>query len=493
MRLTIFRRIISVQGTLFALVVFVSVFAVSHLDEITRLNNKILTVDTVCVQEGKRLIKIFLAQMRNAEKYLILRDQELYTNFIRDKADVMAALEKIQSLVDTPLEQELIEQIRYQQDRYEQGIHSAGDDIDAWKGTRTEISDKIINNANELIHVRERIIEEKTTSARDKAVSASRTVAWFATGGVILAFLLAYIQARSISNPLNKLAREMRRLGRGEPVRRLHFRSPPEIRELADTFYWMAKELAQLDQMKADFTAHVSHELRTPLTGIREGTSLLLEEIPGPITPAQAEILGVVRSHSERLYSTISSILDLSKMEEEMMEYEMTASDLSTLIQKSLANVRLIAQKRRTKISVLIPEPLPLVLIDERRIEQVLDNLMNNALKFNGEGGEILIAARSLPYSQDGVREVEVRVRDNGMGIPESDLEKVFTKFYQSYQDRHQKHRGTGLGLAIARHVIHAHKGRIWVESQMGRGSIFIFTLPVDPISGIKGMVSGGE
>jgi two-component system, NtrC family, sensor histidine kinase GlrK len=488
-KLTIFRRITLVQGTLFALVVLVSVFAISHLDGITQLNTNILTVDTVCVQEGKRLIKIFLGQMRNAEKYLILRDQELYINFIRDKADVLAALEKIEALVDTPLELELIEQIRYQQDRYEQGIHSAGDDMDAWKETRTEISDEIINNANELIHIRERIIEDKTTNARDEALSASRMVAWFASGGMILAFLLAYIQARSISNPLNKLAREMRRLARGERVRRLHFRSPPEIRELADTFHWMAEELAQLDQMKADFTAHVSHELRTPLTGIREGTSLLLEEIPGPITPSQAEILGVVQSHSERLFSTISSILDLSKMEEEMMEYEMTAGDLSTLIQKSIANVTLIAQKKRTKLTSIIPEPLPLVLMDERRIQQVLDNLLSNALKFNGEGGEILIVARSLPCSPGGVKEIEVRVRDNGVGIPESDLENVFTKFFQSYQDRRQKYRGTGLGLAIARHIIHAHKGRIWVESQMGRGSIFTFTLPLDPIAETENVV----
>jgi two-component system sensor histidine kinase GlrK len=295
---------------------------------------------------------------------------------------------------------------------------------------------------------------------------------------MVLAFVLAYRQAKSISRPLNQLAREMRRLGRGKPVRPLHFRSPPEVHELATTFYWMAEELAQLDRMKSDFTAHVSHELRTPLTAIREGTSLLLDEIPGPITPAQAEILAVVQSHSDRLYSMICSILDLSKMEEEMMEYELTACDVATLIKRSIGNLTLIAQKQQIKLTSIIPEPLPLALVDERRIQQVLDNLIGNALKFTSGGGEILIAA--LLRGGDGkADEIEVRVRDNGVGIPEPDLNNVFTKFYQSSQDAGQKRRGTGLGLAIARHIVLAHGGRIWVESQMGRGAIFVFTLPV--------------
>ncbi len=479
MKLTIFRRIILVQSTLFALVVVLSFYAFVHLEQINRVNTDILTVDTFYIQEAKRLIRIFLAEMRNAEKYLVLRDGDLYAKFMQGKADALEALAKIEGLADSARERELIQEIRHFHDRYEQGLKFPSDEVDPWKQARSDISDSLIQNINELILIREAMIEQKTTAARDQALRASRMIAWSALGGMLAAFILAYHQARSISKPLNRLALEMRRLGKGKPVRPLRFRSPPEVEGLATTFYWMAEELAQLDRMKADFTARVSHELRTPLTAIREGTALLLEEIPGPITPAQAEILAVVRNHSDRLYSTICSILDLSKMEEELMEYELTACDLTTLIQRSIGNLALIAQKKRIKLTSVIPEPLPLALVDERRIQQVLDNLIDNAIKFSAEGGEILVAA--LLRGRDGSgNEIEVRVRDNGVGIPEADLEKVFTKFFQSSHDGLQSRRGTGLGLAIARHIILAHKGRIWVESQLGRGSIFVFTLPVE-------------
>lgn len=485
MKLTIFRRIVLVQTTLFALVVLLAFYAIVHLDRITQLNTNILNVDTACIQEAKKLIKIFLAEMRNAEKYIVLQDGDLYSSFVEGKGDAMTSLAKIELLVDTDREREIIEEIRHLHERYEEGIKLTSDEVDMWKQARSDISDEIIGNINELIRIREHVIEVKTTTTRDQALTASRMIAWFALGGMVLTCLLAYLQARSISNPLNKLAREMRRLGKGEPVRPSRFRSPPEVRELASTFYWMAEELAELDRMKADFTAHVSHELRTPLTGIREGTALLLEEIPGPITPSQKEILEVVQSHSGRLFSIISSILDVSKMEEKMMEYDITACDLGTLIERSVVNVTLIAQKRQIKVTTFITEHLPLVHMDERRIQQVLDNLMSNALKFSRDGGEIVIASRLVRGFDGRGDEVEVRVRDNGQGIPKTDLEKVFTKFYQSHQDMSQKHRGTGLGLAIARHVVLAHNGRIWAESEQGKGSIFAFTLPVRPGAGI--------
>lgn len=480
MKLTIFWRIIIVQSTLVVVIVLVSLYAFIHLEKITQVSTNILTEDSVCVSEEKRLLKIFLAEMRNAEKYLILQDQDFYVNFVQGKTDFASTLEKIAYFIDTPNERELVEQIKILHNRYDQEVHSATSDLDTWKQTRSAIGDEIIISTNELIRLREQIIQTKTTTARDQALSASRMIAWFALEGIGLALLLAYIHARSISRPLNKLAREMRRLGRGEPIRSLVIRTPPEVCELANTFYWMTEELAQLDRLKADFTAHVSHELRTPLTAIREGTALLLEGIPGPLAPSQTEILEVVRNHSGRLYSTISSILDLSKMEAEMMEYEFTACDLSSLIDGSLENVRLIAEKRRVNLCTDFSNRLPIVFVDERRIQQVLDNLLSNALKFTPEGGEICVAA-GLKNSGDGKgNHVEIRVSDDGEGIPETDLEKVFTKFFQSPKTRPQRYRGTGLGLAIAHHVVQAHRGSIWVESHVGRGSTFVFTIPID-------------
>lgn len=490
MKLTIFIRIIMVPGILLASMGLMGLYAVIYLDRITELNSQVLTVDTACIQEEKRLIKAFLGEIRNAEKYLVLQEADFFSNSQQGRRDVQQSLSTIARLVDTAEEKQAIEQIRHLHARYGQEILAAPPDTEARKQLRAEISDGLIEKTNELIRFREHVIQEKTTTARDDAHTASRMIAWFAMGGTFLALQFAYIQARSISRPLDRLAREMRRLGRGEPVRPLAIQAPHEVRELATTFYSMAEELADLDRMKSDFTAHVSHELRTPLTAIREGTALMLEEIPGPLTPAQTDILEVVRDHSERLSSSIASILDLNKMEVEMMEYELAPCDLSAVIQKSLANIRLIAEKRGVMVDFRCSKQLPIVCVDERRIQQVLDNLLSNALKFTPEGGKVEVVANPLPSSSQKVNEVEVRVADTGAGIPESDLAKVFAKFYQSHQDRAQKYRGTGLGLAIAHHIIHAHQGKIWVESQVGKGSTFVFTIPVGNASGVDAVGS---
>jgi two-component system sensor histidine kinase GlrK len=332
-----------------------------------------------------------------------------------------------------------------------------------------------------LIQLREEAVAQKTAAARDQSALAARVVSWVTFGTVGLAVLLAYLQARSVSRPLKQLAQELRMVGKGEFQRHLDIRSPEEVGELARAFNWMASRLAKLDEMKEDFIAHISHELRTPLTAIREGTTLLWEEIPGPLTPSQREIVDVVRSHSERLYRFLSSALDLSKMEAGMMEYLQVPSDLSALLDRSVQTVQLTARRKGIRLEVLCPTTLPLLFLDEGRIQQVLDNLLNNAMKFTPDGGIVRVAAalREKAGERGGGQWVEVRVSDTGVGIPAEEIERIFNKFYQSPHHQNQHEHGTGLGLAIARHIVVAHGGQLWVESQLDRGSTFILLLPV--------------
>jgi two-component system sensor histidine kinase GlrK len=248
------------------------------------------------------------------------------------------------------------------------------------------------------------------------------------------------------------------------------------VGELVQTFNWMATRLADLDRMKADFIAHVSHELRTPLTGIQEGTALLLEQIPGPLTATQQQILGVVRNHSMRLARHITSILDLSKMEADMLEYVRVPSNPAVLLERGVEAVQLMAQKKRLRIEVLSTSTLPDLCLDEGRMQQVLDNLLSNAVKFTPEGGTIRMVAGLQGEDQ---RWVEIRVCDTGQGIPAEDVARIFDKFYQSSYHRQERQQGTGLGLTIARHIVEAHGGQIWAESQVGEGTTFVVRLPV--------------
>lgn len=482
MRLTIFWRIILAQVSLVVLLVVVNVYTLSQLNHLTTLNAEILTTDSASIQEEKQLLRIFFAQMRNVEKYILLQDKVFYDYFVGGNADFEHTWQKINTLIDSPVEKDLLEQIRELHGQYVAGLAAVMARKNDWNKERTEIGDGITSRIHELIRLREERIAHKTTATRDQAARAASVVGWFTVGGISLAIVLAYIHARSVSHPLRRLAYELRLVGKGEFQRYLEIETPAEVGELARAFNWMAARLAKVDEMKEDFVAHISHELRTPLTAIREGTTLLWEEIPGPLTDSQREIVDVVRNHSERLYRFLSSVLDLSKMEAGMMEYAQVPSDLYALLVRSVQTVQLTAQRKAIHVEVLSPLPLPLLALDEVRMQQVFDNLLNNAMKFTPEGGSIRVSTVLQEEKGHEGRWVEVRVSDTGAGIPAGEVERIFDRFYQSPHHQEESHRGSGLGLAIARHIVEAHGGRIWVESQLGKGSTFIVVLPVHDV-----------
>jgi len=480
MRLTIFWRVMLAQSVPIALMLAVSLYTLAQLHQFMQLSIDILSTDAVCMELEKRLLRTFLIQMRHAEQYTHLQDKAFYAHFTQGYNDFIRTLEQIATLVDTPYERDVLKQIRDLQVRYAIGLANALNPKSSWSQEKTEISDKIIAGINESIRFHEERMAHKTTTARDHAAVATWMVRWLSLGGISVAVLLAYCHARGISRPLKTLTQALRCVGRGESPPALTMSAPKEVSELTTAFNWMATALAELDRMKTDFIAHVSHELRTPMTGIREGTVLLLEQVPGPITPGQRRILDVVQTHCERLWHHIASILDLSKIEAGMMEYEQTPSDLAALITRGVDGIRLLAQKKQLQVEVLCSSACPLLWLDEGRIQQVLDNLMSNAVKFTPIGGTITISTSVEEESPREGQRVVVRVTDTGGGIAAEERERIFDKFYQSASDGKARHAGTGLGLAIARHIVEAHGGKIWVESHPGTGATFVFTLPVD-------------
>lgn len=480
MRLRIFWRVIFAQGVLILLVLVVSLYALDKLNWLIRLNGRIVEVDTVCLKEQRRLLKTFLVEMRNAEKYVLIQDPVLHGAYIEARQDFAEALARINALVDSEPERSLIAEIKDLHTRYDEEFKRAVPGKGTEDQTRKGIAEGLLERGNELVRHREEIIGAKTVEARDMAESAARDMGWLTIAGIGGALMLAFFHARGMSRPLKNLAQEMRRVGRGEFTRSLDLRAPLEVVELAETFNWMTEQLARLEELKADFTAHVSHELRTPLTAIREGIALLLEEIPGPLSPSQKEILEVVRGNGERLFVSISSILDLSRMEGEMMEYQYAPCDLQTLIEKSVQGLDPIARKKNIGVETIRTGNLPILMLDESRMRQVIDNLMSNALKFTPEGGRISITTVLKRDDREKGRVVEVRVSDTGHGIPEEDVEKVFGRFYRSPRHQGKRQQGTGLGLAIARHIITAHGGRIWAENEPASGATIVFTLPAN-------------
>jgi two-component system, NtrC family, sensor kinase len=233
-----------------------------------------------------------------------------------------------------------------------------------------------------------------------------------------------------------------------------------------------SRELETASRHKSEFLANMSHELRTPLNAIIGFSEVLSERMFGEINDKQAEYIGDILESGRHLLSLINDILDLSKIEAGRMELELSDFDLPTTIENTLTLVRERAVRRGIELRRTVDEHLGAVRADERKVKQVLLNLLSNALKFTPEGGRIDVRAAV----RDGT--AEISVMDTGVGIAPEDQEAVFEEFRQ-VGTAAKKVEGTGLGLAISRKFIELHGGRIWVKSQIGTGSTFAFTIPL--------------
>ena len=236
-----------------------------------------------------------------------------------------------------------------------------------------------------------------------------------------------------------------------------------------------ALELARANKLQADFTAMIAHDLRSPLMNISGVAELMMKGLFGPVNEEQHKWLGRMRENTSNLVELVSDFLDVSKLEAGYVDIVKQPVDLSELIQNSMENYLVLARDKRIDLDVSMSPPAPLVQADPRRLEQVLTNLISNAVKFTAAGGKMQVGM--APISGQGIK---VWVRDNGVGIPAGEIDQLFQKYRQGGHARDAAQRGTGLGLAICKLIVEAHGGQIGVESEEGRGSMFYFSLPVE-------------
>jgi signal transduction histidine kinase len=242
------------------------------------------------------------------------------------------------------------------------------------------------------------------------------------------------------------------------------------FREIEDK----SKQIEAANRHKSEFLANMSHELRTPLNAIIGFSEVLQERMFGELNEKQVEYTEDILSSGRHLLSLINEILDLSKVEAGRMELELATFDLPLAIDNARTFVRERATKHGINLDVTVDERLGDFTGDERKIKQILLNLLSNAVKFTPEGGRIGINARQA----DGA--VEISVSDTGIGIAPEDQAKIFEEFRQVGGDYAHKKEGTGLGLTLAKKFVELHGGKIWVESEVGKGSTFTFTLPTN-------------
>jgi two-component system sensor histidine kinase GlrK len=480
MKWTIFSRLVFGYLLIAFLVLAMSGYAVFELGQLERLTYSILQTDNRIMDLEKKMTDSMLSQMRYEQKFVITKDRELYQQFLLARDDfqkyareamITAGASDPKDLVDTlTAKQKIYEALFEEEVRLIQS--NLPYDLQRYKKEKEKTIDLIMADLQALEAASQQGAFEKIRKLGEAGANASKVAMILAVSALIGVILISLFITRSITLPVAKLIDKAREISNWVFKADLNLTSPPEIQELALAINSMCEKLKAVDKMKSDFFSIMAHELRTPLTSIKEGTSLLLEGVGGGITDTQKKLLKIIAVESHRLIDLVNASLDLSKIEAGMMAFNFTPAEVSALLQRVATEVRPWAMAKGVRIEVQNPPGLPPVPMDTERILQVLRNLIGNAIKFTPDGGTVTVLARQEE------KKVFVTVRDTGIGISKENLTDIFEKYRQGDPQHSEYIKGTGLGLAIVKHIVAAHGGNVWAESDPGQGSSFTFYLP---------------
>jgi two-component system, NtrC family, sensor histidine kinase GlrK len=481
---SILSRLISSYLLIIFVVLLSGVYTISNLNELSEFIRTVTTNDTRMINLLEECQEILYKSRAAEEKYFVSRDVSYFQQSKDLEADFTRRMAELAPLADKERKQTLLGVIQTLHTRY----GALFDDMTARIGKNYEKDPDFIRYRSEQEQIaaeagqRLRELARVASEERDEKLNQIKVIS-LQTGDVILISLslavimvivISVINTRSVSIPISRLQEKTKAVAQGDFSDDLDIQSPPEIRELAMAFNTMCDRLRELDQMKIDYISHLSHELRTPLTAINVASSMLQEGTFAARPEKQQELQNLIREECERLIRSVNRLLDFSMMEAGMVPLSLQDSSLMPIVEKNMQRFSPLAQRKGIDLQAHIPQNLPPIRMDSEKIEVVIENLLSNALKFTSGGGRVTISAKL----QAEARNIEVAVSDTGRGIPEWGLKEVFEKF-KRVDDGKGAVRGTGLGLAIVKHIVNAHGGQVWAESEFGAGSTFTFSLPV--------------
>ena len=483
MRLSIFWRLALGSLAIIVVVAGVNIYALMQLRQLTALSTRLVSYHYPAIETAQRLLASVYAQLKSEKKYHAVQDMVFLKDFDDEAEEFRRTLLSLRAQETVADAQKLLQDIEQLHEKYQ--ILFRGESggavgvppkpVAEYLTRRDALIAQMTTTLDSYIGLHEARVSTVVTDSRARSAQAEAIMQQLVILAILVGLGLAGVASYSILHPLRRVQEYIRQIGQGKFGASVEVKAPSDLRELVETVNWMGKKLQELDDMKAEFLAHISHELRTPLTSIWAGTQLLLDEIPGPVSREQRETLQIMTDSCQRLIHLISTLLDLSKMEAGMMEYRIAPTDLKRVAEGSVKKVRLLAEAKHIKILTQSPRGSLWVPVDGTRIEQVLDNLLSNALKFSPEGAAVNLRMESDPKA--GV--VRVSVSDTGAGIPPEDLPHIFERFYQGRMQAGNTVAGSGLGLALAKKVVEAHAGRIWAESELGKGTTVHVILPL--------------
>lgn len=369
----------------------------------------------------------------------------------------------------------------------------SGASLDAWFRTLRAQTDSLAEASRSAMVSRVRAAERRAERAK--------SVAWIGGATALLvAGAVWYLVVGRLVGGLGSLTTATREVADGDFDHRLDVDGSDEFAQVARDFNVMTERLGELDRLKRNFVSRVSHDLKTPLASIQEANQLLLDGLAGQVSDEQRRFLELSRANGERLRSMISKLLDLSRLETDGTDVQFEPHDLRELARSTVQRLSPSFRKRDVLLDLRVP-PEPLSAdCDAEQIEQLLENLLENARRFAPEGSSVVVNLETTRPGTNGIpadrwgeleagreagQAVRMAVTDDGPGVEDDEKEEIFARFRHSVDGR--RSGGVGLGLAICREVARAHGGTIWVEDGPGGGAEFVVLVPRRAPSGASG------
>ncbi len=424
----------------------------------------------LATQAGRTLLEQVTAMERSVRQYAVLGDPELLNNYRQAHQGYVESVLRLEALLrDDRLKRQLGELSRRERALFQQ-LSGTPDPrliarLEADFITLTSQAQTLLQDTNRLTESEVEVLRQMATKARD-------VITWELLAVIPGAIIFFVVFTTLIARPVRQVEQAIRRLGDGDFGTPVRVKGPRDLEQLGERLDWLRRRLLELEARKRKFLSYVSHELKTPLTAIRESAELLDEEVLGPLSPEQREVVGILKKSSVELQTMIEKMLSFNLPEAADRPMKRAPVDLCAALESVLADHKPAILAKGLHLDVRCRRIIGLG--DGERLRVVLDNLLSNAVKYTPEGGCI-----EVHVTRKGST-VEVIVRDDGPGIPEAERERVFEAFYRGRHPERERIKGSGLGLAIVREFVEAHGGTITVEDA-APGARFRVILPLPP------------
>jgi signal transduction histidine kinase len=458
-------------GTIFILFI--------HIQDIVRISEDVVSRNYKISNASKKMIDSLLWMEENESKYDLLKKEDYKEYFLAAQREFEGNLNIILTL---PSEREASESIwrRLYQDYLAQLPPAFGSAEKSVESETLWISEEILNEWIQRIS-RERARNElEIESEMLRLNQGGRRAVHYGIVGLGVSILVGLLGTFFLTHSMNRPLRELRkgissisRKGLSDPIPIL---TKDEFGQLAGAFNEMALRLKEEERMRSDFISMLSHEIRTPITSIRESVSLIIEEVMGPVNERQRRFLSIASDEIARISDLLNHLMQISRLEAGLIKIDPKPLDPEPFVVGSVHRMMPAAEAKGISLKTDVPDEIPRIMGDADHLQQVLLNLVGNAIKFSPPEGIVSVRVERVREGEDD--QLRFSVTDCGPGIPEEEHGLIFYKYYRASGMREEVD-GVGLGLSISKQIVEAHGGTIWVKSRVGEGSTFGFSLPV--------------